>query len=371
MLRDEKIRRIQSINEMIDLETLEHIQLFSNLFVGGKFIRPEAQFFGIINQGFIYADKIEDKLYYGDNEEDFEYFSNDELMMMIRHNFQPQFLGNKEVHVNFHIGKSDYFVRTKGKNIVIHRGRHNNADLSVYTTNDKLADLLLKKKTFKQVLDAGSLKYRGNIETLFQAVNAFQLDDYHEYEKEEYYFSDLKFLGVKMLFAHLFVYAMAAFLSNYIGNIYIFPAAFVLSVIISVVKYRLYYNINWFEIVMNVSLLTYAILSIFVKKFNVMTNDDIFLGFMVLVLFTSVFVNNPVVYLYHQFDMNIDYRNTKLFKIITNGLTFIWGFLFLLIIGGTYIAGERYVSVFYSFLFLGIFLTYYYPAIYVRTSIKK
>lgn len=372
MLRDESVRKDLTINELIDIEILEHIQVFENLFLGGDFIRPEAKFLGAINQGVVFGDKIEDRLYYGaDSDETFEHFSNDEIMMMIRHNYDYQYFGKKETHVNFHIGKSTYFVRCKGKNIVIHHGKYNSADLSIYTTNDKLANLLLKKNTFSEILDSGFLKYRGDIDLLFKAVKAFQLDDYQEYSLEEYKTSKFKFLGVKFLFAHVFIYAIAAFLSNYINNIFLFPAALFLSIGISFLKYKIFEKINWFEYILNSVLLVFATLSIFVDSFNKLRSDDIFLAVISLTFLVSAFINQPIVFLYHQYDMNIDYRNTKLFKIITNGLTFIWGFIFLMILGGTYITGETYVSVLYSALFLGIFLTYYYPIIYVRTSIKK
>ncbi len=372
MLREEKVRKNLSINEMIDLESIEHIQVLDNLFVGGEFIRPEAKFFGIISQGIVFGDKIEDKLYYGDTEDDeYQYFNNDEIMMMIRHNYDFQYFGNKEIHVNFHIGKHIYFIRTKGKNIIVHHGKHGNADLNIYTTNDKLANLLLKKTSFKEVLDSGSLKYQGNIDLLFSAVKAFNLDDYQEFKAEDYINSKYKFQGVKLLFAHLLIYAMASFLSNFYPNIFIFPFALVLTIIISIIKFKIYERTSWFELVLNAILLVYTILSIFLVGFNHMYSDEIFLGVIILILMLSVFINQPVVYLYHNFDMSIDYRNTKLFKIITNGLTFIWGFIFLVILGGTYIAGDRYISVFYSLFFFGIFMTYFYPIIYVRTSIKK
>ncbi|PKK94970.1 MAG: hypothetical protein CVV60_03695 [Tenericutes bacterium HGW-Tenericutes-5] len=371
MLRDSKLRRNLSINEMINVETFEHIQVFENLFIGGDFIRPEAGFFGAINQSIIYADKIEDKLYYGDNTDDFEYFSNDEIMMMIRHNYDFQKLDSKEIHINFHIGKSNYYIRTKGKNIIVHHGRYNNSDLSIYTTNDKLSDLLLKKTSFKSVLESGSLKYRGDLELLYKAVDAFKLDDYQEFVQEEYLTSKYKYFGVKLFFMHLFIYSVASLLSNYYPNIYIFPIAFCLSIVVSIIKYQTYEHISWFEIVLNSGLLIASVLSIFLAKFNNLYSDDIFLGFIILVFLTSVIINQPIVYLYHRYDMKADYRNTKLFKIITNGLTFIWGFIFLVILGGTYLVGNSYVTMFYSFLFFGILLTYFYPIIYVRTSIKK
>ncbi len=371
MLRDSKLRRNLSINEMINVETFEHIQVFENLFIGGEFIRPEAGFFGAINQSIIYADKIEDKLYYGDNTDDFEYFSNDEIMMMIRHNYGYQKLGSKEIHINFHIGKSNYYIRTKGKNIIVHHGKYSNSDLSIYTTNDKLSDLLLKKSSFKSVLESGSLKYRGDLELLYKAVDAFELDDYQEFVQEEYLTSKYKYFGVKLFFMHLFIYSIASLLSNYYPNIYIFPVAFCLSIIVSIIKYQTYEHVSWFEIVLNSGLLIASVLSIFISKFNNFYSDDIFLGFIILVFLTSVIINQPIVYLYHRYDMKADYRNTKLFRIITNGLTFIWGFIFLVILGGTYLVGNSYVSMFYSFLFFGILLTYFYPIIYVRTSIKK
>ena len=371
MLRDESLRKNKSINELINVEAFDHILVIENLFVGGAFIRPEAAFYGAVNQGIVFGDKIEDKLYFGEDIEEQEYLSNDEIMMMIRHNYQLNIFDNKELHINFLIGKSSYFIRIKGKNIVVHHGKYNNADLSIYTTNDKLSELLLKKTSFKKILDAGFLKYNGDIDLLFKTVKAFQLDDYQQFSPEDYLTSKYKFLGVKLLFIHLGIYALSAFLSNYFNNIYIFPLAFVLTLIVTYIKFKIFESISWFEIVLNLGLLVFSVLSVFVSWFNTMLSDNIFLGFIVLVLLLSVFINQPVVFLYHQFDMKIDYRNTKLFKIISSGLTFIWGFLFLIILLGTYLIGNDYLSMFYSFLFFGILLTYYYPMIYVRTSIKK
>jgi hypothetical protein len=101
-----------------------------------------------------------------------------------------------------------------------------------------------------------------------------------------------------------------------------------------------------------------------------MYSDDIYLGVIIFILMLSVFINQPAVFFYHQYDMSIDYRNTKLFKIITSGLTFILGFSFLVILGGTYLTGGQYKSIFYSLLVFSIILTYYYPIIYVRANIK-
>ncbi len=372
MLSDVSVRKSLSINEMIDVESIEHIQVFKNLFVGGEYMRPESGVFGAFNQAIMFGDKIEDRLYFGEEDDDtYYYLSNEEIMMIMRHNYNHKYFGDNEIYVNFHIGKNNYYIRTKGKNIVIHHGRYNHADLSIYTTNDKLSNLLLKKMTFDEVLQNNSLKYRGDKDLLFQAVKAFNLDDYQEYNPEDYIKSRYKFLGVKFLFAYFIIFAAASFLSNFLNNIYIFPGAFVLTLGLTILKRRVFDEINWFEFFLNGILLASSIMAIFWKGFNTLRSDDPFLGIMALVLMVSVFIDKPVVYNFHKYDFNYDYRNSLLFKVINNGLTFLWGFVFLFILGGTLIAGERYVSALYFVIFFGIFMTYFYPIIYVRTNIKK
>ncbi len=366
-----QIRKNFSINEMIEIEAMEHIQVFENLYLGSDKFRPEAGTFGVFNQAITFADKIEDRLYYGEDDELYSYLSNEEVLMMIRHNFNPAVLGNNEIHVNFHIGKNTYFIRTKGKNIVIHYGKYAHADISIYTTNDRLTNLLLKKVTFNEVLQEGSLKYRGDKDLLFQVVNAFNLDDYQEYNPLEYKKSKYKYMGSAILFGYFGVYSLAALLTNYINGIFIYPFALLLVGLLFYLKYRSYEELYWFDFFIAFIFLVGSILSISWPTFNLMRFDDPLLGIMALTLLISVFVNRPVVYHYSKFDENIDYRNSILFRVITNGLTFVWGFLFLAILVGTYITGQRYVSVLYNFYFVGVFLMFYYPIIYVRTNIKK
>ena len=371
MLCDINLRKNLSINELIDIEELEHIQIYDNLYLGYKYFRPEAGIYGVLNQAIIFGDKIEDRLYFGEDDENFHYMNNEEIMMIIRHNFDHTVFGKKEVHVNFHIGKNIYFVRTKGKNIVIHEGKYSQADLSIYTTNDKLSNLLLKKKTFSEILDEGSLKFRGDTDVLFSVVKAFNLDDYQEYNPLDYKKSKYKNLGAKFLFAYFGIYMVAGLLSNYVDGIFIYPPALALGITLTVFKYRSYEEIHWFDIFINFIFLVGVVLSIFWSYYNQLRFDDHLLGIMGLALLISVFIDKPVVYQYTKFDHNIDYRNSTLFKIISNGLTFVWGFLFLAILLVTYISGERYVSVLYNLYFVGIFLMYFYPVIYVNTNIKK
>ncbi len=371
MISDRKLRKNLTINEMIEIESFEHIQVFDNLYVGSPMFRPEAGFFGVINQAIVVADKIEDRLYYGENDDLFHYLDNEEIMTMLKHHYDYRDFEEKEIHINFYIGKSRYFIRTKGKHIVCHYGKYNDADLSIYTTNDRLSNLLLKKVTFNEVLEEGSLKYRGDKDLLFKAVTAFKLDDYQEYNQMDYKSSKYRYLGAKFLFAYFGIYFLVCLLSNYVNAIYFYPPALALAAVTAILKIKHYEEIYWFDIFINVLLLIGTVLAIFWPTFNQMRFDDPALGIMALALMISVFINKPVVYNYTKFDENIDYRSSILFKVISNGLTFVWGFLFLAVLVGTYITGERYVSVLYNLYFVGIFMMYYYPTIYIRTNIKR
>jgi hypothetical protein len=84
-----------------------------------------------------------------------------------------------------------------------------------------------------------------------------------------------------------------------------------------------------------------------------------------------VIINKPFVKYYAQYDYSDDFVHTKLFQSITNGLTFLWVFIYLMIVIGPFFTGERYVSVWYYLVFAGMFLSYYYPSIYINTSIKQ
>jgi hypothetical protein len=106
MLSKKEYRKNLSINELIDIESFEHIQVFENLYVGCKDYRPEAGNFGILNQAIVFGDKVEDRLYYGDDEGVFHYLNNEEIMTMIKHNYNYKEFEDNEIHINFQIGKN-------------------------------------------------------------------------------------------------------------------------------------------------------------------------------------------------------------------------------------------------------------------------
>ena len=371
MIRDEKIRKNFSINELIDYEILNHINIYENLYIGGDFIRPESGFYGKIHQAITTADKIEDFLYFKDKQDEDYYYSNDEVMMMLRQNYDQSYFGKKEIHINFHIGKNIYFFRMKAKNIVIHRGKYNSPDLSIYTTNDRLIELILKKKPYREVIESEFFKYKGDKNILERFLKAFDLDDKNKIESGKIIATPLKNFGLKILHMLIFVFAVTAFLTNYFKGLYLYFPAFILTLAITIFKYKTIKKINFLEYAINITLFILGVLSVFVNRVNIFYSDDILLAIMALAFFASVIFNRPFVRQYFKFDYNPEFVQTKLFSAITNGLSFIWGFIFLSILLGTFITGERYVSVLYHFIFIGFFLSYYYPTIYVKTSIKK
>ena len=371
VLPERSVRKNLSINRLIDIENFEHLILYGNLFFAGDFLRPEAGLFGEISVGVSYGDNIEEKLYYGENDDTFYYLSNDEIMMMIRHNYVPGLLGKQEYHVNFHIGNSTYFIRAKNKNIMIYRGLYEQPELSVYATNDLLSQLLLKKLTFDEAKASTGFKYMGDKQNLEVFVEMFDLDDYQEPKNDYQPKIDWHNLGVKTLFVHFLIWGTAAFLANFYPLIWILPFALGLSVALILFKRYVFSQTSVYEYIMAGLLAAMMITAVFWTDFNHLKMDDPLLGAMGLVLLISWFLGKPLLYDFHKFDHKKDYASTRLFKIIMNGLTLVWAVIFTGILAFTYVSGERYVSAWYNLIFIGIFLTYYYPVIYVKTNIKK
>lgn len=366
----DEVRKGLSINEQIEIEATEHLMFFDNLHLTGNWVRPEAGLFGSFHTGIVLGDKVEESLYYGEDDDTFYYLTNDEIMMMMRHNYGRKTLGKIEQYINLHVGKSNYFVRTKDKNITIHHGEYPHPDLAIYTTNDKLSNLLLKKTSLDEVLKSNGLKYTGSTELLYQVVSAFELDDYKEQETRFQPKLAIRNLGIKFLFAYLVVFSVVAFLNNYFNLIWLVPFAFGISILLSVFKIRIFRKLSWFEYAWNGIYFVLLMMTIFWPQFNTWKDDDLLLGLMGGMFFITWLINRPIVYDFHKYDYRLDYANSALFKVMNNGITFVWALVFLGILAGTYITGNQYVSSWYNLVFLGIFMTYYYPILYVRANIK-
>jgi len=162
-----------------------------------------------------------------------------------------------------------------------------------------------------------------------------------------------------------------ALLSNFFPLLWLTPFSTLLIVALTYLKVRTFKKISWFEIYLNVMSVTVLMLSIFWPAFNNWLRDDALLAIVGIAFFVSWVIDKPIVHDFHQFDYRQDYAGTALFKVINNGLTLVWALIFLGILGFTYVTGERYVTVLYNLIFLGYFLTYFYPVMYITTNIKK
>lgn len=370
MLREERLRRKPSIANLIDYESFNHINVYDNLYVGGAFIRPESSLYGKFQQAIVTADKIEDGLYFKDEAEEY-YYSNEEVMMMLRQNYDPSYFGKREVHINFYIGKSSYFFRIKGKNITAHYGRYGTPDLTIVTSNDRLTDLIFKKQSYRDIFQSDFFKYIGKEETKEAFIKAFDLDDRHDMDKTPIETSPFKYFGLTYVNIYMFIIASAAFTIHFFDGIYIYlPVAIMLLALVIYKKIKIK-HMNAIEIILISLFFGLGISSIFLESVNTFKGDQIILIPTLVLLFISVIINKPFLKHYMKYDYSEDFVYTNLFQSITNGLTFLWVIIFLMIVIGPFFTGERYVSVWYNLVFAGMFLSYFYPSIYINTSIKK
>jgi len=176
---------------------------------------------------------------------------------------------------------------------------------------------------------------------------------------------------VKFLFGYLLIWSILAFLSNFLPMVWIAPFAFALSTVLGILKFRTFKKICWFEWLLFTVYVAMTASAFLWPAFNNLLRDDVPLGIMGFVFLVSWIIDRPIVHDFHKFDYRTDYSGTALFKVVNNGLTLVWALIFISILAFTYVTGERYVSVLYNLVFLGIFLTYFYPVLYVATNIKK
>jgi len=162
-----------------------------------------------------------------------------------------------------------------------------------------------------------------------------------------------------------------AFLSNFIKILWLAPFALILSLLVAYTKYLKYRDISWYEYLINSLLALIILVSALWPAYNNSLSDDIYLGIMALVFLISWIINRPIVHDFHQYDFKRDYGQSSLFKVINNGLTLVWSLIFISILVFTYVTGERYISALYNLIFLGFFMTYFYPVLYVRGNIKS
>ncbi|MEC9484712.1 MAG: NAD(P)-binding protein [Candidatus Izemoplasma sp.] len=352
----------KSLNDLFLIDDYSALNPFSNSYFIGYWTKPESGITGILQTGVEYGDIIDEDIYHGDDDDYF--ITHDELMNIIANQFIPHSLRKTEKNIQFFIGKDSYFIRTKGKHQRLYKGTSEISDIIIVATNECLYDLSVGNTTLEQALDNGTLEYVGNREFLNTVIEAFDMGiviskpDRYKYVPGRW--------GLKIMLAQLSI----VFLSNLLGNyhLYIYLAPLTLLAFGSTVyyKYRKLDKITLFEYVVMGIYLLLSVISIFIEEVNYLKDSSYTLMFFTVYFIGTWLINYPIALGYIRHDYRIDYTRTKLFQMMSGGLTFIWGVTFLVVLVADLMIDQSYAALFYYLVPLALYLSFYYPSNYIR-----
>ena len=173
------------------------------------------------------------------------------------------------------------------------------------------------------------------------------------------------------MLAMLGIILLANLLANYHPYVIISPVTIVL------LGGLVYLKKVWLEKVLLFDLFAiglYAILlilSLFIPEVNTLKDSTYTMLLFSLYWLVSWLINRPIAYGFFAHDYRTDYIRTRLFLSMTGGITFIWGMIFLIITFLGLILDQTYSSLSYYLVFVGFYLTYYYPKSYVKGTIDQ
>lgn len=355
----------KTVNDLFDVDDYSYINSLENGYFIGSWVKPESGISGMIQTGVEYGDIIDDKIYYG---EDDDYFiTHDELMNIIAHQFIPGSLGKQERNVQFFVGKDSYYIRTKRKNHRLYHGVSDISDLIIIATNECLYDLSVGNTTLEKALNKGNLEYVGEYEFLLEVIEAFDMGIETETAQRYKYYSGK--MGLKFMLALFSILFLSSYLGNFFDAVFVAPATLVVFGGVAYWKYR---KLNYFSVFEYVTLGVYFvlfILSLIFREVNTLHNSKYIVLIFAVYLLVTWLIDRPVAFGYMRYDYRTDYTRTKLFKNACGGITFIWGVLLLVISGLSFTIDRPYALLSYYLIIFGIFLSYYYPRLYVRSNI--
>lgn len=364
---DEKYWENKTVNDKFNIDDYSAVNPFTNAYFIGSWLRPEAGITGMIQAGVEYGDIIDDLIYRGDDEDYF--IGHEELMAIISNQFIPGALGKEEKNIQFFVGKDSYYIRTKAKHLRVYKGVSEISDIIVIATNECLYDLSVGNITLDKAIQNGSLEYVGDRNFLDEVIEAFDMGiEAHKVTTYRYRSGRWGILSAGAVFS---VLLLSNLLANYHPYMIIAPSTIGLLLVVGYIKYRLLKYVSVFEMV---SVGLYSLLlaaSILYEEVNTFEDSRYTTAFFALYLLMSWLINKPVIFGFIKYDYRSDYTRTKLFKKMASGLTFIWGFVFLIISGMNFAYPSTYSSLAYYLVVLGIYLMYYYPTTYIKGNIVK
>jgi len=357
----------KTVNDKFNIDDYSAVNPFTNAYFIGAWLRPEAGISGIIQAGVEYGDIIDDHIYRGDDETYF--ITHDELMAIISNQFIPGALGKEEKNIQFFIGKDSYYIRTKAKHLRVYKGVSEISDIIIIATNECLYDLSVGNLTLDKAINNGSLEYVGERDFLDEVIEAFDMGiEIHKITSYNYKPGRWGILSAGLIFSIL---VLSNLLANYHPYIIIAPSTIGLLLIVGYLKYRLLKYISVFEFV---AIGLYSLIlaaSILFEEVNTFEDSRYTTLFFALYLLFTWLINKPVLFGFIKYDYRSDYTRTKLFKKMASGLTFIWGFIFLIISVMNFVYSSTYSSLAYYLVVMGMYLMYYYPTTYIKGNIVK
>jgi len=357
----------KTVNDKFNIDDYSAMNPFINAYFIGAWLRPEAGISGVIQAGVEYGDIIDDHIYKGDDEAYF--ITHDELMAIISNQFIPGALGKEEKNIQFFIGKDSYYIRTKAKHLRVYKGVSEISDIIIIATNECLYDLSVGNITLDKAINNGSLEYVGERDFLDDVIEAFDMGiEVHKITSYKYKPGRWGILSAGVIFSILL---LSNLLANYHPYIIIAPSTIGLLLLVGYIKYRLLKYVSLFEFI---SVGLYSLIlaaSIIFKEVNTFEDSRYTTLFFAVYLLLTWLINKPVLFGYIKYDYRSDYTRTKLFRKMASGLTFIWGFLFLIISVMNFAYPSTYSSLAYYLVVMGIYLMYYYPTTYIKGNIVK
>ncbi|MCF7926234.1 MAG: NAD(P)-binding protein [Candidatus Izimaplasma sp.] len=352
----------KNINDLFNIDDYSYVNQLDNAYFIGSWVKQEAGITGMIQLGVEYGDIIDDRLYHG---EDDDYFINHaELMNIIAHQFIPYSLGKKEKNIQFFIGKDSFYIRTKGKHQRLFKGVSDISDIIIIATNECLYDLSVGNISLEKVLEQESFEFVGDEDLLQEVIEGFDMGI--EISKPSRYDFVQGKWGIKLLLLQFAILGFSNLLANYHNYLIIAPITAGLFGAIMYFKYKKLGKTSVFEIVIVAMYLLITVFSLFIGFINTMQDSSFTLAFISIYLLATWLFNFPVSFNYIRHDYREDYTRTKLFEKMNGGLTFIWGVNFLILTIASFTLDTSYSSLLYYVNFLAMYLSFYYPASYIR-----
>lgn len=364
----EAIKKNKSLTELFDILNLNNIFILKNLYLVGGWNFPQMGFQAEMITSYIQGKKIETLL---SDEDSKDLIGNDILISALAHEFNKSLMEKNYFTIQFLISNSEYYFIIEDKVVEVYEGTIKNMDLKITSTNKDLFNTIAGKESIEEMISNKKIEFIGSEEDINMFSKAFNLSQKSIYKYRNFEINTYRnHIGLKLLIISMFVWMTYSFSINFISVFYASIGALVLQIIYIYIRKK-FDKLVIFDFISLLLIVGYGAFGFFYTTFNNSKEPDfIFLG-LGIVWLLSWLVGYPFIFGYIKNDYPIEFSNTRLFKIISGGLTFIWGLMFILMFVLNLILSLPFQLIAYYIIFLAIYLTTYYPKAYIKSYISK